>query len=139
MFEAFRSDVDEGADYEPSGVALEYQGKPRWKWGNISFGLGLRITADDGESLWFGGGLYAEAPLGGRWVTEAILMPGYYDPGSSDFDIGGNLQFQSLLGIGYQISDKNRVSLAVTHLSNAGTADRNPGRNALALRLRRSF
>jgi hypothetical protein len=139
VLEIFKSDVEEMADFQPTGVAVEYQGRPLWPWATASFGLGLRISADDGESLWMGGGLYAEVPLGPRWVTEATLMPGYYDPGSSDFDLGSDLEFQSSLGLGYRINEKARLSLAITHLSNAGTADRNPGRNALALRLRRSF
>ncbi len=139
VFELFKSDVEEMADFEPTGVALELQGRPQWQWGNLSFGLGLRVSADDGESLWLGAGGYAEAPLGEVWIAEATLMPGYYDPGSDDFDLGNSLQFLSSVGMGYRITEKSRLSLAITHLSNGGTADRNPGRNALALRLRHAF
>ena len=139
LFEINKTDVEEMASFEPSGLALEYQTRPFGAWGNLSFGAGVRVSGDDGESLWVGAGLYAEAPLGENWVAEATLMPGFYDPGSLDFDLGGDFEIHSSLGMGYRVSETSRVSLAITHLSNAGTADRNPGRNALALRLRHSF
>jgi hypothetical protein len=139
VLEVFKSDVGDMADFQPTGAALEYQARPLGSWGKLSYGLGARVSADDGESLWLGGGLYAEAPVSESWLAEATLMPGYYDPGSTDFDLGSDLEFQSSLGVGYRLNPVTRLSFALTHLSNGGTAERNPGRNALALRLRHSF
>lgn len=139
VLEVFKSDVEEMADFEPTGIALEYQTRPLGAWGKLSYGLGLRASFDDGESAWVGGGLFAEYPLADLWLAEGSIMPGYYDPGSMDFDLGGDLEIHSSIGIGRKLGETTRLSLVLSHLSNAGTSDRNPGRNALALRLRHGF
>lgn len=140
VLEIFKSDFEEMASFEPTGFALELQAKPFANLGRIAFSLAARASFDDGESMWLGAGVLAEAPLGsGSWLIEGSVMPGYYDPGSSDFDLGSDLEIHSSLGVGYELSAHNRVSLQLSHLSNAGTAERNPGRNALALRFRHGF
>lgn len=139
VLEIFKSDVEDQANFGPTGIAFELQTRPLGFWGMLSFGLGIRASFDDGESAWLGGGVFAEYPLGDQWIAEATVMPGYYDPGSLDFDLGNDLEIQSSLGIGRKIGESSRLSLAFSHLSNAGTSDRNPGRNALALRLRHGF
>jgi hypothetical protein len=140
VFEIFKSDVEDMATFEPTGFALELQGKPFASLGRIEFSLGVRASFDDGESMWLGAGVLAEAYIGtGPWLVEGSIMPGYYNPGSSAFDLGNDLEIHSSIGLGYALNDRNRISLVASHLSNAGTAERNPGRNALALRLRRAF
>lgn len=140
VLEVFKSDVEEMSSFEPTGVAVELQAKPFANLGKIAFALGVRASFDDGESMWLGAGVLAEAPIGsGPWLIEGSIMPGYYDPGSSDFDLGSDLEIHSSLGVGYDFSARNRISLQLSHLSNAGTAERNPGRNALALRFRHGF
>jgi hypothetical protein len=140
VLEIFKSDVEEMASFEPTGFALELQGKPFTTLGRVALSLGVRASFDDGESLWLGAGVLADAQIGsGPWVVEGSVMPGYYDPGSSEFDLGSSLEVHSSIGLGYDLNDRSRISLVASHLSNAGTADRNPGRNAVALRLRRGF
>ncbi len=125
--------------FRTNRIAVEVLTRPLGTWGRVSYGLGLRASVDDGESLWLGGGIYLDYPLNDLWTVEATVMPGYYNPGSPDFDLGSDLEIHSSLGIGRTIGPATRLSLAFTHLSNAGTSDRNPGRNALALRLRHGF
>ena len=61
------------------------------------------------------------------------------ETGSGGDDLGGHVQFRTLIGVGYRLSTNRRISLAADHLSNAGLKDRNPGRNALLLRYAISF
>ncbi|MEM1007273.1 MAG: acyloxyacyl hydrolase, partial [Pseudomonadota bacterium] len=44
-----------------------------------------------------------------------------------------------LLGVGYSLDNGNKISLAVTHKSNASTDDPNPGVNAFFLRYHLGF
>jgi lipid A 3-O-deacylase len=64
-------------------------------------------------------------------------MPGYYWQG--DTDLGHNLQFRSLIGFGWTLSQNSAVILSLDHISNAGLDIRNPGAETLALRYRLSF
>ena len=66
-------------------------------------------------------------------------MPGYYDRGSDGTPLGGNIQFRGLVGVGYKISNTQRVSLAIDHKSNAGLEDKNPGSETLVLRYTKRF
>ncbi len=139
VVEVSKSDAGEMADFMPTGLALEYQTRSFANLGAVAFSFGFRISADDGESTWLGAGVVAEAPLGGAWILEGAFMPGVYDSGSEDFDLGSDIEFLTSIGIGYALGEQNRLSLAAWHLSNGGTADRNPGRNALALRFLHGF
>ena len=59
-------------------------------------------------------------------------MPGLYRTG--DTDLGGSLQFRSLIGAGYELSEDMAVSITIDHLSNGSTQTDNPGSDAVMLR-----
>lgn len=91
------------------------------------------------------GDAYAGAGLRLRWVlgrngfVDAGLMPGLFHPGSAGNNLGGALHFRSLLGLGWRLSDKDAVSLALTHKSNARLKPVNPGLDAVMVRWHRKF
>jgi hypothetical protein len=49
------------------------------------------------------------------------------------------MQFRTLIGLGYELDDTSRVSLALDHKSNARLESPNPGSETLAIRYRHSF
>jgi hypothetical protein len=107
------------------------------------FSLSWAVAADvDGEgNYWIGAGLAALVPLGApeNWFVEGSVMPGYYHANNSGNDLGGDLEFRSLLGVGRKLNERSRISLAIQHKSNASTGNHNPGVNSAVLRLRTSF
>lgn len=127
-----------GPDAVP-GVTLEFHGAPEWSLGRVDAGLGVAGSLDDRGGAWVGAGVSALAPVMDDLYVEASLMPGYYSAGSSATDLGHRLQFRSLVGLGYIIDRDMSVSLALSHKSNAGLSDDNPGANTLSVRFRRSF
>ena len=130
-------DTDRGS--ESVSLQLEYHFDPirTYDWGH--FGVAGIAEFDDDGDVFAGVGLALTWNLNQNWFVESGLAAGYYDAGSSGFDLGGNLQFRTLVGLGYRVNDSSTLSLAATHLSNAGIEDLNPGRNAIFLRYGRSF
>lgn len=121
------------------GITLEVHGAPQWNFGPVDAGFGVAGRIDDRGGAWVGGGVSALVPVSDDFYAEASLMPGYYRAGSSATDLGHRLQFRTLIGAGYIIDRDMSVSLAVSHMSNFGFGDKNPGADTLSLRLRRSF
>lgn len=108
-----------------------------WRGAELSFAAAADVH--DSGTYWVGAGVSAIRPFGDGWFVEASLMPGYFDPSRDRQDLGSALEFRSLLGVGRRLSDRASISLAVSHKSNAGTADENPGVNLVRLRFRYSF
>lgn len=136
----FGSTVDSGpGNSESSIVQLELHSDPIWHLGRVDLAVAGAIDLHDNGEYWAGGGLAALWPMRKRWFIEASVMPGYFGGFGAQADLGSHFEIRSLLGIGRQINDRVAVSLAVTHKSNASTADRNPGVNMLELRTRWSF
>ena len=96
--------------------------------GNIA--VAGRIDADgDG---WVGAGVAGRYRFGGKFFVEGSFMPGLYRTG--DTDLGGSLQFRSLIGAGYELNEDMAVSITIDHLSNGSTQTDNPGSDAVMLR-----
>ncbi|CUH50164.1 Lipid A 3-O-deacylase (PagL) [Ruegeria atlantica] len=66
-------------------------------------------------------------------------MPGYFSKSEELNDLGGSFQIRSLLGVGYTLNSGNKVSVAITHKSNASTQQENPGVNSVLLRYHLAF
>lgn len=84
-------------------------------------------------SVWGGAGLAAEIPLGERFFAVASFAPGLYSQGGSDLDLDSSLIFRSQAEFGYRFDAGSRLSLAFSHMSNAGSGDRNPGVEMIAV------
>lgn len=120
--------------------SVEYRAAPFASRYGFDFSLGA-IGMWDGEGDYFlGAGLYIRRPFGGdRWFVEFSETPGYYDNGDEDRDLGNSLEFHSQLALGYRFAPDWAGSVALSHISNAGTGMDNPGANFVSLRLHRSF
>lgn len=103
----------------------------------LSGAWAVAARADGGGNAWVGGGFALTYALSDRTFIEASFMPGYYAEG--DRDLGGALQFRSLVGIGYGVSPRSAVIVSLDHFSNANTQSFNPGTETVALSWRVSF
>ncbi|KUJ80389.1 lipid A 3-O-deacylase [Ruegeria marisrubri] len=120
-------------------VSLEYQHRPFHEATHFSAGWGAAASVDGASDFHIGIGLYGIYDFDNRWFTEISVMPGYYDAGKPENEIGGSFQIRSLLAVGYAFDNGNRLSLAITHKSNASTNDFNPGVNTTLVRFHKSF
>ena len=133
------------ADFSSSGsddqaiFSLEYQHKPFHQATRFGATWGAALSVDESGGTHIGAGLIGIYSLSDRWFIEGSVMPGYFNASDDDNDLGGEFQIRSLLGLGYTLDSGNKVSVAVTHKSNASTQDDNPGVNAVFLRYHYAF
>lgn len=84
---------------------------------------------------WGGVGILLDIPLGS---TPFFLSPsfgvGAYGRGHGK-DLGSTVEFRSQFEGGYQFGDGKRVSVAFSHISNAGLTRHNPGTEAIVANL----
>jgi lipid A 3-O-deacylase len=95
------------------------------------FGPMLGITADTDGGINPYAGIYTDFALGSIVVTP-FAGAGYWHEGNSK-NLGGNFQFRTGLELAYEMADESRIGLRMTHLSNAGIYDYNPGAEDLML------
>ncbi len=115
-------------------ISLDYHHAPFYSNGRFDLGPGGAIEIDGEADAFVGIGLVARYGFAERWFVNASIMPGAYFDARLGNDLGSTFQIRSLLGVGYDLSATSSLSLAISHKSNASTADRNPGVNALTLR-----
>ncbi len=120
--------IDKDEDEELAGVA-EYH------WGH-SYALGISPfvagqVAVDG-SAWAGLGIKRDFFFGDNFIFTPSVAPGLYRQGGG-MDLGGAFEIRTGLELGYQFPTKGRASLELTHLSNAGLYDDNPGAETLTV------
>lgn len=119
---------------------LEYHFAPRWQLGGGDIYFAVAGMMSDPGDYFIGAGLGAEFPLGDAgWFMQGSVMPGYYNASGPDNELGDDLEFRSSLALGYRFQSGWALSVAATHMSNAGLGDRNPGVTMATLRLGRSF
>ncbi|WP_181375809.1 acyloxyacyl hydrolase [Palleronia abyssalis] len=120
-------------------ISIEARSEP------VAFVLGsdiapqVGLTVDTAGAAYVGVGAAATNWLSTFWFIEGSLMAGYYSANGDRTDLGSDVEFRSLLGIGREFGQFGRVSLAVSHISHAGIEENNPGANMLSLRLTRGF
>jgi lipid A 3-O-deacylase len=84
------------------------------------------------SAVFLGAGVGYDVTLGRRWVVTPTFAPGYYRKGNGK-DLGYPLEFRSQLELGYQFGSGYRFSIAISHVSNAGLGQGNPGQESLTL------
>lgn len=128
-------DVMNRTDTKSETIVVEYHADPfrRGRTAEYSFAVAGQVDGDG--DVFVGAGVYAKWSLAqGPWFLEGSFMPGYYGQGSEGSSLNGNIQFRTLLGVGYELTDHSRISLALDHKSNAGIEDSNPGGETFAMR-----
>jgi len=139
VFGAGYADYSDSASEDQGIIALEYHHKPFHQAARFSAGFGGALSIDEDGDTHVGVGVVGTYTFADRWFVEGSVMPGYYNQSNELNDLGGSFQIRSLLGIGYTLDSGNKISMAVTHKSNASTQEDNPGVNALLLRYHFAF
>ncbi len=133
-------DVLDQTDTQSGAFILEYHADPFFSGRTASYSLAGAGQIDADGDVFVGVGVYAIWMISeGPWFVEGSFMPGYYDEGTGGSPLGGNLQFRTLLGVGYKLTDSGRISIAIDHKSNADIEDVNPGGETLAVRYTFNF
>lgn len=119
--------------------STELHSDPFFTRGRFSLGFAGVATLHSSGDVFVGAGLSALYDFHSHWFLEGSVAPGYFAASRSANSLGSAFEIRSLLGLGYELDSGDRVSLAVTHKSNAGTSRRNPGVNSVLLRYRHRF
>lgn len=82
-----------------------------------------------------GAGLLLDLQVGDNWIVQPSFAPTWWRGNSEQFDLdlGSALEFRSRLEVAYRFENKSRMGLSITHTSNGGFADTNPGTEAVML------
>ena len=106
---------------------IEYTDDRRWLW-VLQPMTGAMVTLDG--ALYGYAGLGVDLFFGRRLVVTPSLAAGLYFEGGGK-DLGHVVEFRSSIKIGYRLDDRSRIGVDISHLSNAGLDDRNPGANQI--------
>jgi len=128
------SDADDSAV-----LSLEYHHEPFFTRGRWEIGAAFSLSAHTAGDVFAGVGISGIYQLNDRWFLEGSVLPGLFIESSFENDLGSAFEIRSLLGLGYALNSGDRLSLAITHKSNASTSSINPGVNAVQVRWRRRF
>ena len=85
---------------------------------------GVEVTTR--HSLYGGGGILIEVPIGKHWVLTPNIGIGAYNYGSGK-DLGSVFEIRSTFEGGYVFDNGTRLVASFGHTSNAGFTKRNPG------------
>ena len=99
--------------------------------------FGIEYTNDSASYILTG--IYVEDNLGelfegnkNKFFFTPSFCAGFYDDGSGK-KLGNDIQFRTSLEVSYELKNKNRVGLSLSHISNANLGDKNPGVEILSL------
>lgn len=110
-------------------VRAEYRFGDDLVWGIKPF-VGAEATTD--AALYALGGFYGDIPVAPQWyITPSIGAGAYFDGDGKD--LGSTFEMRSQLEVAYELTNSARVSAALSHISNADTAHKNPGTEVLGV------
>ncbi len=84
------------------------------------------------QSVWGGGGILIEVPLGPHWVLTPNIGFGGYGRGNGK-NLGSNFEIRSTFEGGYVFDNGTRLVASFGHTSNAGVSKHNPGTEAAVI------
>ena len=123
-YDVFDND-DEAADFR-----LEYRSGTKLFW-EIKPWVGLEATNDG--SIFAGGGVFADFTVAPNIYLTPLVGVALYGEGDSNKDLGSVLEFKTQIEAGYEFDNGNKLGVALSHISNAGIDDDNPGTEVLGV------
>lgn len=90
------------------------------------------IEANSDGALYPLAGVLTDIYFGRRWVLTPSFGAGIYARHDSK-DLGSDFEFRSQLEYGYRFDDWSRLTIAVSHISNASLSNTNPGTEILSV------
>ncbi|CAM3737368.1 acyloxyacyl hydrolase [Phaeobacter inhibens] len=134
IFSAGYSSFSRAGAEDSALVSVEYQHDAFWQRGNFDALFGAALDVQTTGDLFVGAGVVGKWHLRQGWFIETSVMPGAYAESVRLNDLGSTFEIRSALAVGKTFENGRALSLALTHKSNASTADINPGVNSLLLR-----
>jgi hypothetical protein len=120
-------------DFEDDDGAFDLRAEFRSSYkflGVVKPWIGVQVTSDIAS---FGvAGILVDLFFGRRVIVTPSFGVGLYSDGDGK-DLGNTVQFRSQIEGGYRFDDRSRLTLALSHISNAGLGDDNPGANILSV------
>ncbi len=103
-------------------------------------GLRTRAGAEvSGVGVWGGAGFSIEHVFeNSPYYVEASILAGLYTD-AGDLDLGVAVEFRSQIMVGYHFQNGYDLAFGLTHKSNAGLGESNPGAETLYLRLGKGY
>lgn len=118
-------------DEEDNSTDFKVDLRSNWAWfGMIDPFVAFEANTDGG--LFGGVGLTGDIHLTPQWIITPSFAAGLYEEGSS-VDLGGTAQFRTGVELGYQFPTAGRVGIELTHMSNFGLYDDNPGTEVISI------
>src|SRR5262245_32059904 len=118
-----------GGDEDVTYMSLDYRWRPRGSWG-IAPGIGISF-GDDGSHFTHVDA-YKDFWLGERSVLTLKFGAGLFAEGDT-LRLGDDVEFQTGLTLARTFSDRWQAGFAITHISNGGLSDANPGTEVVSL------
>jgi hypothetical protein len=115
-----QSAADFRVEYRP-GKSIIWELRP---W------LGGEVTSDG--AVYGAAGFLYDFHLAPQWILTPSLGAGLYADGNGK-DLDSAIEFRSMVELGYEFQNASRLSAGLSHISNAGIGDRNPGTEVLSL------
>jgi len=109
---------------------FEVQYRPDLKLWIFNPMVGANVSTDG--SLYGYAGISLDLFFGNRLVLRPSFAPGLYYEGNGK-DLGYVLEFRSAAEVAWRFDDRSRLGLEISHRSNAGLGDKNPGEESLML------
>ena len=104
---------------------------------------GIELTSDN--AYYFISGIYLEDNLGelasgdeNNWHITPSFGLGYYDDGDGK-KLGNKIEFRTGLELSYQLKNRDRIGVSISHVSNANIGSKNPGVEIISLSYQKPF
>ena len=113
---------DQGGEF-----SLEYRSDKKFWW----FKPFIHAASVSNGMTFLGAGVLIDVYFGRRLVVSPSFVPTWWRGKNSDLDLGHAIEFRSRLEVAYRFDDRSRLGLSLSHSSNAGLGDSNPGTESL--------
>ena len=117
-----------------AAFALDYRARPFAQRRVASWAFAATAAVTEFGDVFVGAGISTRWAWPSGWFIESNFTPGVYAEGTPENDLGSAFNFRSLLGAGYRFDNGAAISVAITHISNAGLFEDNPGTNKALVR-----
>jgi len=104
---------------------------------------GIELTSD--SALYLISGIYLEDNIGdlvkgqdNNWNFTPSFGVGYYDDGDGK-KLGNKVEFRTTLEFSYELSNKDRIGISLSHISNANIGNKNPGAEIISISYQKPF
>ena len=87
----------------------------------------VAIAATNTSQGFVGAGFLSDFFVGKRFVITPSFAPHYYWGGNKKLDLGHWVEFRSQMEFAYRFDNRSRLGMAISHYSNAGLGNSNPG------------